>query len=106
MVNFLKEIALANPSGFTFDISNMKPIEGGYIASYAATQSSHDEKGLLFCLFHALMHDFVIGGWLDGELFYFDSCKVFDSLDDAIEFGRQQNQIAVFDLNEMREIRL
>ncbi|GAB6011481.1 hypothetical protein [Viscerimonas tarda] len=59
-------------------------------------------------LAHAANNDNIVGGWRnkDNKQFYFDSSKVFDKKDDAIEFGRKQKQIAIFDLYSFREIRL
>jgi fructokinase len=49
-----------------------------------------------------------VGGWLneDNLQFYFDSSKVFTSMKEAIEFGRKNGQISIFDLDTFTEIRL
>jgi fructokinase len=48
----------------------------------------------------------VVGGWKNTEnrKYYFDSSKVFDDLDDAIAFGKANEQLAVIDLYTITEI--
>lgn len=38
--------------------------------------------------------------------FYFDATEIFSNKDAAIEAGRRNGQIAIFDLNTLNEIRL
>lgn len=108
LVNAIFEIAKENPEGFTVEVPSLKPVTGGYIAAYAATQNSFGRKGLEKVISHALEHGRVIGGWRNAEnrKFYFDSNAVFADKDAAIEFGRKNKQIAVFDLDSLTEIRL
>ena len=49
----------------------------------------------------------IVGGWQgDNELYYFDSVKIFKSsqLQKAIEFGKLNEQQAIYDLTNYREI--
>ena len=39
-------------------------------------------------------------------LYYYDATVIIEDRDAAIAFGRLQNQIAIFDLNTLTEIRL
>ena len=59
---------------------------------------------------HSLQNDKKIGGWLNNEngLFYFDSVKVFKNseLKEAVEFAIENEQIAIFDLTNLKEIKI
>ena len=107
----LMEIATANPDGFTVNAQTLQPITKGYAVALADTQDSHDTAGLLSVIEYAQNHaDTVnaIGGWLDTESnkFYFDATVICDDLETALILGRRNNQIAIFDLENMEEIRL
>jgi hypothetical protein len=108
MKQLIIEIAKRNPEGFTIEIPSLKPVTSGYISAYLETQNSFGYEGLDKVINHAINHGKVVGGWLDTEtnLYYFDSSKVFENLKEAIEFGKQNKQIAIFDLNELKTIRL
>ena len=49
-----------------------------------------------------------VGGWLNEEndSFYFDSIRIFTNLEEAKQFGRENKQIAIFDLTHLRLIKL
>lgn len=110
MIFEVLKIAEVNKEGFTIEIPTLEHVKSGIVVAYKETQDSHDQKGLQKCLEHALNHDRIIGGWLDEETdkFYFDSCKVFpsDQRDKAIQFGRENKQIAIFDLTNLELIKL
>jgi len=102
----LKEIAKCNPEGFTVEIVNFTPVVKGYVVAYLETQDSFNDEGLKRVIKHAKKHDKTVGGWLNEEngRFYYDSCKVFENEAEAIEFGKQNKQLAVFNLNDFRTI--
>lgn len=104
------KFAETHKDGFTIELESLSPVVEGIAVAYAETQNCHDDDGLKRCIEHALTHGRVIGGWLDLEsnVFYYDSVKIFpdDRLDDAIEFGKQNGQLAIFWLTMQREIRL
>jgi fructokinase len=102
------KIAEANKDGFTVNIESFKHVTSGIVVAYKETQNAFDYEGLIKCVEHALLHDKVIGGWFneDNGKFYYDSCKIFTNEAEAIEFGRANGQIAIFDLTNLREIRL
>lgn len=99
-----------NPHGFTLDLEAMEPVKFGISVAYLETQDSFDKQGLEKVIAHALKHHKVIGGWLneDNELYYFDSVRIFknNELDEAIEFAKQNRQLALFDLTNLKEIRV
>ena len=43
---------------------------------------------------------------LKNKLYYFDSIKVFKQLEPAIEFAKQNKQIAIFDLTNFIQIEI
>lgn len=108
LINAILEIAKQNPDGFTVQLLSLQHVTSGIIVAYSETQNCFDSKGLEKVINHALKNGQTVGGWLNTEnnLFYFDSCKVFDNESEAIEFGKQNQQIAIFDLDNLREIRL
>ena len=102
------KIADANPDGFTVDLTTLKKVTKGISVANLETQDSLGEEGLKRVLNHALMHEKKVGGWLNEEnnQFYFDSIKIFTNLEEAKQFGRENKQIAIFDIGQMRLIKL
>lgn len=104
------KVAEANKEGFTVEVETLKHVTAGIVVAYLETQNSFDSEGLKRCLEHATKHEGYIGGWLDEESgkYYFDSVRVFpnDQLTEATEFGRANKQISIFDLTNIKEIRL
>lgn len=98
------------PDGFTVDIRTMEVPTEGIAVAYAATQGCHSREGLVAVVKHALEHDGYVGGWYDSEsgLYYFDSTRLFpeDQLDEALQFARDNAQLAVYVLSTGEEIRL
>lgn len=103
-------IAAANPDGYTVDAHTLQPITTGYAVVGAETQNSFGEEGLKnvvdFVLTHAGANAF--GGWLDSETraYYYDGTIVVDSLTEAMEIARLNEQFAIFDLANCVEIRV
>lgn len=102
--------AQTNKDGFTLNLKTFRPVTAGIVASYSATQNSFSENDLQSVIYHALTHDGIVGGWYnskDGK-YYFDSNKVFkySELTEAIEFGIANKQCAIFDIDNLEEIRI
>ena len=100
--------SLNNPQGFTIDIKSFKPITKGISVAYLDTQNSHDKESVKKVIEHALKNDNIVGGWLENELYYFDSVKIFETkdLEKAIEFAKEQKQIAIFNLTTFEVIEI
>lgn len=98
----------SHPDGFTLDIRTMTEPTEGIAVSYSSTQGSYSRKNLNRVVRHAMRHDGYVGGWFDtaDSLYYFDSTRLFpeDSLDAAIKFGIKNEQKAIFNLAEKKEI--
>lgn len=110
LIESVWEYAKNNPDGFTLNIELMKPVKFGIVVAFKETQDSFGKESLQKVIQHALQNDRKIGGWLNDENgnFYFDSVKVFknNELKEAIEFGITNEQIAIFDLTNLKEIKL
>ncbi len=108
MILRIKAVALSNPNGFTVELPTLEHVRHGIVVAYLETQGSHDDEGLKKCIEHATGNSNVIGGWYDDDenLYYYDSCKVFDDFDEALIFGKANKQIAIFDLDRKKPIRL
>ena len=104
----IQEIARQNPEGFTVDLTTLKKVTKGISVAYHETQDSFGEDGLRRVLNHALEHERKVGGWLNEEngQFYFDSIRIFTDLEAAKRFGRENRQIAIFDLTHLRLVKL
>lgn len=103
------EYSQNNPHGFTLNLVTMQPIKLGICVGYFETQNSFGPEGLKIALQHALKHQKIIGGWLsDKGAYYFDSVRIFrnSELPQAIEFAKANKQLAIFDLTNLREIRI
>ena len=101
------EYSKKNPNGFTLNIETFKPIANGICVGFLATQNCFGKEGLKRAIHHALENEKIIGGWLsDNQLYYFDSIKIFKNiqLQLAIEFAKQNEQLAIYDLTNYREI--
>lgn len=110
LIDGVWEYSLINPDGFTLDIETMKPVKYGISVAYNETQDSFGKESLNRVINHALEHSKTVGGWFDTESnqYYFDSVKVFKNseVDKAVEFARDNQQLAIYDLTNIREIRI
>jgi hypothetical protein len=99
-----------HPDGFTLDIRTMTEPTHGVSVAYAQTQNSHSRKDLPKVVSHSLTHDGYIGGWKESDtgLYYFDSVRLFpeDSLQAAITFALENEQLAIYVLSTGEEIDL
>ncbi|SZD72030.1 Uncharacterised protein [Candidatus Ornithobacterium hominis] len=104
------EHSINNPYGFTLNIETFRPIKFGICVAYIDTQNCFGKHGLENVINHASEHDKIVGGWLndDNGFYYFDSVKVFKNseLKKAIEFAKENQQLAIFDLTNLKEIKI
>lgn len=101
-------IAMNNKNGFTVNAATLQPVKSGYAVAVADTQNSFGIKGLANVVKYVSAHPNInaFGGWYNTENnhFYFDATIVVDDLEIAKDLGRYNNQIAIFDLANLREI--
>lgn len=110
LIDRVWEYSKNNPYGFTLNIETFKEVKFGICVAYLATQDSHNKAGLEKAINHALKHNKIVGGWLNDEnnYYYFDSIKVFrnSEIKQAVEFAKQNKQLAIFDLTNLKEIKI
>lgn len=114
-------IAALNPSGFTVDAATLQPVTAGYAVAMKQTQNSFGTEGLkkVANTIEELQADaakiglnidgrLAFGGWYDLEsgLYYYDATVIYQDREKAIEAGRANEQIAIFNLSNLEEIRL
>ena len=106
----LATIAMNNKEGFTVSAANLQPVTTGYAVAVADTQNSFDFMGLVNVIKYIAEHPKInaFGGWYNSEnnRYYFDATVIVDDLASAMELGRINKQIAIFDLANLKEIRL
>lgn len=106
----LAAIAMANKEGFTVDAANLQPVTSGYAVAVADTQNSFGFDGLANVVKYVSAHPEInaFGGWYNSEnnMYYFDAIVIVNDLEAAKELGRVNKQIAIFDLANLKEIRL
>ena len=103
-------IAMNNKDGFTVNAATLQPVTTGYAVAVADTQNSFGFAGLANVVKYVGEHPEVnaFGGWYnsDNNMYYFDATVIVDDLATAKELGRINKQIAIFDLANLKEIRL
>lgn len=106
----LAAIALENKEGYTVNAATLQPVTTGYAVAVADTQNSFGFEGLANVVKYVSEHPEInaFGGWYNREnnMYYFDATVIVNNLEDAKELGRINNQIAIFDLANLTEIRL
>ena len=111
VISSVAAIAAINPEGFTVNVTT------GYAVALKRTQNSFGAEGLakvanvieeLQASGNLNGRTFAFGGWYDSEsgLYYYDATVIFADRAEAIEAGRANEQIAIFDLANLEEIRL
>ena len=117
IISSVAAIAALNPEGFTVNAENLQPVTTGYAVALKRTQNSFGAEGLakVANVIEELQASgnlngriLAFGGWYDSEsgLFYYDATVIYQDREKAIEAGRANVQIAIFDLSNLEEIRL
>lgn len=103
-------IATQQADGFTVNANTLENITSGYAVAMAETQNSFGAEGLQKVIAFAKANKNVnaFGGWYDKKsgLYYWDAVVIVDDYEYAKSLGRQNKQLAIFDLTNCREIRL
>ena len=98
----LAAIAIDNKEGFTVNAVTLQPITTGYAVAVAETQNSFGLEGLANVVKYAGEHPEItaFGGWYNNEnnMYYFDATIIVEDLKTAIELGRANKPIAIYDL--------
>ena len=107
----LMSIANENAAGFTVNAESLQPVKKGYAVALAETQNSFNGYGLLKVISFVQKNAGRVnafGGWLDEKTgrYYWDATVICEDLQTALDLGRRNGQIAIFDLENLQEIRL
>lgn len=103
----LAELIETHPDGFTISSDMTEEPVTGY--AVAITQDCFGLEGLGRVLDVVGKNpNYCIGGWLnpDTNQFYFDAVQIVGTLEEAVKIGKENCQLAIFDLANMAEIRL
>ena len=117
VISSVAAIAAMSPEGFTVNAANLQPVTTGFAVAMKQTQNSFGAEGLakVVNVIEELQasgnldgRTLAFGGWYDSEsgLYYYDATVIFQDRAEAIEAGRANDQIAIFDLANLEEIRL
>lgn len=99
LINEIMRIANENPDGFTIYLPSLEFVKNGWVIANIATQDCFGDSGLRKALDFAMNHNRIIGGWKDGDKFYFDATIVEPNRDIAVEIMKLNKQLAIFNLN-------
>lgn len=106
----LATIAINNKDGFTVNAANLQPVTKGYAVAVADTQNSFGLEGLANVVKYVSVHPKInaFGGWYNSKnkKYYFDATIIVDDLAAALELGRINKQLAIFDLTNGLPIEL
>lgn len=117
IISSVAAFAALNPEGFTVNAANLQPVTTGFAVALKRTQNSFGAEGLakvanvieeLQASGNLNGRTLAFGGWYDSGsgLYYYDATVIFQDRTEAIEAGRANEQIAIFDLGKLEEIRL
>jgi hypothetical protein len=98
IINSLKRIAKENPSGFTVSLESLKFVKEGWVVAIKETQNSFGDVGLRKALQVAMKTSNTLGGWKEGEDFYWDAVIIFNNEEDATKAGVENEQIAIYNI--------
>ena len=117
VISSIVAFAALNSEGFTVNAATLQPVTTGFAVALKRTQNSFGAEGLakvanvieeLQASGNLNGRTLAFGGWYDSEsgLYYYDATVIFQDRAEAIEAGRANEQIAIFDLGKLEEIRL
>lgn len=118
IISSVAAIAAMNPEGYTVDAATLQPIKSGYAVSLAVTQDSFGAEGLVHVVDviekmqnqgeTSYFDGLAFGGWYNAKngRFYFDATVIVKDRTKAIELARVNGQLAIYDLNNLEQIRL
>ena len=104
----VKQIAESNPYGFTISLLDFKTPKKGFCVAMNLTQDHFGDEGLKKVIEIAKNSTFVVGGWFNDEdnLFYYDCIMIEQDFRTALLLAKANKQLAIFDLEKNKEIKL
>lgn len=98
----LATIAINSKEGFTVNAKTLQPVTRGYAVAIADTQNSFGLEGLANVVKYISENPEInaFGGWHNSKnnMYYFDASVIVEDLKKALELGRANKQLAIFDL--------
>ncbi len=111
LVNYILE-----NNGITYDMKNGKIVTSGYSCAKEENECIVDGKITEYDLLIYMIKyqkdltkkNAMLGVWYntENEKTYIDTSFIFENVDDARKFGKENNQLAIFHLDTFTEIRL
>lgn len=99
-IRAVAKVAKMNKEGFTVSLKG-KSITGNYWSvAFEETQNGFGFWGLAKAYAFAKKNKAVLGGWYnsDNDKYYFDACTLIADTKEAVEFGKANKQLAIFNL--------
>lgn len=118
IISALASIAVQNPEGYTVNAATLQPITSGYSVGLAVTQDSFGADGLAKVVDviakmqnqgeASYFEGLAFGGWYDSKSgrYYYDASVIVKDRAEALELARVNGQLAIYDLDNLEEIRL
>lgn len=117
VISTIAAIAAQNPEGYTVNAATLQPITSGYAVALLVTQDSFGVKGLKKVVDvidkmqnqgEASRDSLAFGGWYDTKSgrYYYDATVIVKDRTEAMELARVNGQLAIYDLDNLDEIRL
>lgn len=92
LIERLKEIAKQNPHGFT----------AGWSVALKETQNSFGDAGLKKVIAVTTEKTGIVGGWREDGKLWWDAVQIFDNEDAATAAGIENEQIAIYSIDQNR----
>jgi hypothetical protein len=104
VIQKIKEIASENEPGFTITLPDCAFVTSGYVVAMLETQNSFGDEGLRKVIIKASATTGIMGGWNDDGLFYWDAVYILHDRERAIELGKINEQIAIYNIENQELI--
>lgn len=98
LIKRVKEIASQNELGFTITLPNCEFVTSGYVVAMIETQNSFGDAGLQAVIAKSSETTGVMGGWSEDGLFYWDAVYILRDRAEAIRIGLENEQIAIYNI--------
>lgn len=118
VISTVAAIAAMNLEGFTVNAATLQPVTTGHAVALAVTQDSFGVEGLakVVDVIEKMQNQgeasrfdgLAFGGWYDSKSgrYYYDATVIVKDRAEALELARVNGQLAIFDLDNLEEIRL
>ncbi|ACT96719.1 hypothetical protein Dfer_5528 [Dyadobacter fermentans DSM 18053] len=106
LVAQLKKIARQHPQGFTVFLPSLEHAAKGWVIALAETQDSFGDEGLRKVIETAQRKGAAVGGWKHEGKFYYDASIIIEEEAEAMKLGRENKQIAIYNIETGKYIKL